>query len=45
MPSLIFPVAIMHHVFAGFTGSFRERSVRHPESAVLVIAEAQVARM
>ena len=22
MPSLICPVAIMHHVFAGFTGSF-----------------------
>ena len=45
MPSLICPVVIMHHVFAGFTGSFRERSVRHPESAELVIAGAQVARM
>ena len=29
----------------GSRGLFRERSVRHPESAELVVAEAQVARM
>ena len=29
----------------GLRGLFRERSVRHPESAWLVVAEAQVARM